>query len=217
MLDINVKDIRELNFEMDVSGVSSDQLEARLRIVVDNIEYGIPAKITSKEIQVEIPPLKRLVQRELQEGETFEARLDVFGEGYYLKPWTDSFKVHNPVVVEAKLKGDEKTPKVKVSVSEKKKITKHAKRVMSEAEQKLSRIANERQKVSKSKPKKKPMFESKEHFKKKLTKEQVMSWLERNGTKNPKIQEIMYEQAEVEAGSDKPYKIMLALAKVLKK
>lgn len=213
MLDINVKDIRELNFEMDVSGVASDQLEARLRIVVDNIEYGIPAKITSKEIQIEIPPLKRLVQRELQEGETFEARLDVFGDGYYLKPWSDTFKVHNPVVVEAKLKGDTSTPKVKVAVSEKKKILKPASKKTPSG---LNKVFSEKKKIV-SKPKKKTLFESKEQFKNKLTKEHVLAWLSKNGTKNPQIQEIMYEQAEVEAASDKPYKVMLALAKVLKK
>jgi hypothetical protein len=220
MLEINVKDYRELSFEMELSGIASDKLEGRLRLIVDNIEYGIPAKITESEIVVNIPPLKRLIQRELDEGEKFPARLDVFGEGHYLKPWSGEFKVSNPVLVEAKIKEDSQ-PEIKVSVteigskstiSEKKKVTKPKTR---KPVKKFTESTAKRK--TPLPPKKQPLFENKEDFKKNLTKDHVISWISKNATKNPQIQEMLYEQAAGQAGSSKPYKILVALTDVIKK
>lgn len=216
MLEINVKDYRELSFEMELSGISPDQLEGRLRMIVDNIEYGIPAKITETEITVNIPPLKRLIQRPLDEGETFPARLDVFGEGHYLKPWDGEFKVNNPVIVEAKIKEDSQ-PEIKVSVTEigsKPKAITEKKKITKQPD-----IKTESKTVKKTTrpPKKKPLFENKEQFKKNLTRDHVIDWIGKNATKNPQIQEMLYEQAAVQAGSSKPYKILVALTEVIKK
>ena len=219
MLEINVKDTRDVSFEMEISGIGPNDLEGRLRMVIDNIEYGIPAKITETEIKVEIPPLKRLVQRELSEGETFSARLDVFGDGHYLMPWSGEFQVRNPVVVEATIvdgggtSGKIKKPAVKVSVSENK-TTRPPKNTGKVKTRKVKLQEGIKKGVIK---KKTHLFESKEHFKKSLTKEHVFKWLNSKGTKNPQIQEILYEQAETEAGSDKPYKILVALKTVIKK
>ncbi len=221
MLEINVKDIRDVSFEMEISGIGPNDLEGRLRMVIDNIEYGIPAKITETEIKVEIPPLKRLVQRELAEGETFSARLDVFGDGHYLMPWSGEFQVRNPVVVEATIRdgggtnGKITKPAVKVSVSESKTSRPPKKRGATKGKVKTRKV--KLQEGIKKGVKKTQLFESKEHFKKTLTKEHVFKWLNSKGTKNPQIQEILYEQAETEAGSDKPYKILVALKTVIKK
>lgn len=207
MLEINVRDIKELSFEAEIGGVTPDQLECKLRLIIDNIEYGIPAKISEGEITVEIPPLKRLVQREMREGETFAARLDVIGDSQYIKPWSGEFKVKNPVVVEAKIKEE---PEIKVKLSEKKsKPTGKSK-----AEEKLAEMKSTYE--PKKKITKKPAIDS-TNFKKKLKKEHVLAWMAKKGTKNPRIQEILYEQAETEVGSTEPYKIMIALSKALSK
>jgi len=202
MLEINVRDIRQLNFEMEVSGISPDQLEGRLRFFIDNIEYGIPAKITASEIKVEIPPLKRIVQRELSEGETFRARLDVYGDNHYMKPWEGEFKIKNPVIIEAKIKesdGSAREPKIKLKVSE---------RGENKAKQKLQEMKN-----TIKKPKEK-RFKNIEDFKKKLTREDVFKWLNKNGTKNPEIQELVYNQTSSQIGSTKPYMILVELQKL---
>lgn len=207
MLDINVRDIRQLTFEMEISGISPSQLEGRLRFFIDNIEYGIPAKITEKEIQVEIPPLRRLIQRELKEGEVFNARLDVYGDSHYMKPWAGEFRIKNPVLVEAKIKEDydSSEPKIKVKVSD---------GGATKANQKLNEMKN----VTKSKKvTKEQKFKNIEDFKKKLTREDVLKWLSKNGTKNPDIQELVYEQTASEIGSTKPYKILISLQKIYKK
>jgi hypothetical protein len=202
MLDINVRDIRQLNFEMEISGISPNQLEGRLRFVIDNIEYGIPAKITSSEIQVEIPPLKRIVQRELSEGEVFSARLDVYGDNHYMKPWEGEFKVKNPVIVEAKIKdsSDGEQPQIKLKVSES---------GGKKAKEKLNEM-----KETVKKPQKTKKFKDIDDFKKKLTREDVFKWMEKTGTRTPQIQEMLYEQAARQSQSTKPYKIMMEIQKI---
>jgi hypothetical protein len=208
MLDINVRDFREITFEMEISGISPSELEGRLRFTVDNIEYGIPAKITESEIKVEIPPLKRIVQRELSEGETFSARLDVYGDNHYMKPWEGEFKIKNPVLVEAKIKGEKSSnePQIKVSVSEG--GSSRAKKKLDE----MKHVAESVRTTAKSRTTKK--FKTVDDFKKKLTQEDVFKWLDKNGTKSDQIKEIVYEQTAGQIGSTKPYKILVELQKV---
>jgi hypothetical protein len=50
-----------------------------------------------------------------------------------------------------------------------------------------------------------------------ITEEGVYKYMERAGTKNPKIQELLYEQAVAAAGSGKPYKVLQQVVKILKK
>jgi len=212
MLDININDSRDLNFEIELSGISVSQLEGRLRIVIDNIEYGIPAKIMEKSIDIVIPPLKNLVQRKLKEGETFAAKLDVHGDGNYLNPWSGEFQVRNPVALEAK----DGKPAISVSINESKTAKKTiGKKVLSKniAKKKVQNKINE----MKTKTSETGKFKNKDDFKNKLTKEDVISWLNKKGTKNPQIQEILYEQAIGQCGSGKPYKVMLELTKVIRK
>ena len=216
MLDININDSRDLNFKIELSGIASSQLEGRLRLVIDNIEYGIPAKIKEGSINIVIPPLRNLIQRELKEGEIFTAKLDVHGDGNYLNPWSGEFQIRNPVALEAKIVEleDDNKPAISVSINEsggvKKTITRKTKTTgKTKAQTKINEMKT---KVSKAKK-----FKNKDDFKEKLTKEDVIQWLNKKGTKNPQVQEIIYEQALGQCGSGKPYRVMMELSKVVKK
>jgi hypothetical protein len=216
MLDININDSRDLNFEIELSGIGVTQLEGRLRMVIDNIEYGIPAKIMEKSIDILIPPLKNLIQRELKEGEVFSAKLEVQGDGNYLNPWSGEFQIRNPVALEAKiveLEKDGDKPVISVSINESR-TTKEVKTKITGKQKAQTKINEMKIKTSSGGVKK---FKNKEDFKNKLTKEDVISWLRKKGTKNPQVQEIIYEQAVGQCGSGKPYKVMMELSKVVKK
>jgi len=52
---------------------------------------------------------------------------------------------------------------------------------------------------------------------KNITKEGVYKYMERAGTKNPKIQDLIYEQAIAVAGSDTPFRVLKEIVKILKK
>jgi len=210
MLDINIRDYRELTFEMEISGISPSELEGKLRFVIDDVEYGIPSKITESEIKVDIPPLKRIVQRELKEGEKINARLDVYGEHHYLKPWEGEFRVKNPVIVEAKIKNVKEStePQIKVRFTED---------GGTRAQKKLNEMKRVTESVSKAKTERPPKrFKSIEDFKKNLTEKDVYKWLNKNGTKNKQIQEIVYQQTASQIGSTTPYKVLVELQKVYK-
>ncbi len=211
MLNININDSRDLNFKIELSGIAPSQLEGRLRLVIDNIEYGIPAKIKEGSIDIVIPPLKNLIQRELKEGETFAAKLDVHGDGNYLNPWSGEFQIHNPVALEAKIIEPEDKTSISVSINESR-TTKQTKTKTRGKQKAKNKINEMKAKVSKVKK-----YKDKEDFKNKLTKEDVISWLYKKGTKNPQVQEIIYEQAISEGGSGKPYKVLMQLTKVIKK
>jgi hypothetical protein len=214
MLDININDSRDLNFEIELSGIGVTQLEGRLRMVIDNIEYGIPAQIMEKSIDIVIPPLKNLIQRDLKEGETFSAKLEVQGDGNYLNPWSGEFQIRNPVALEAKIVEVDKdsTPAISVSINESRTTKKVKTKTI--AKKKVQNKINEMKTKIPSKTKK---FKNKEEFKSKITKEDVIQWLDKKGTKNKQVQEIIYEQAVSQCGSGKPYKVMMELSKVVKK
>lgn len=52
---------------------------------------------------------------------------------------------------------------------------------------------------------------------KNITKEGIYKYISRAGTKNPKIQELIYEQAVAAAGSGEPFEVLKEVVKILKK
>jgi len=52
---------------------------------------------------------------------------------------------------------------------------------------------------------------------KNITEEQVYKYMDKAGTGNPKIQELVYEQAVAAAGSGEPFKVLQQVIKILKK
>jgi len=56
-----------------------------------------------------------------------------------------------------------------------------------------------------------------EEFKKTLTSEDVYKYIKKVGSKNPRIQEIVYEQAVHAAGNNKPIDVLKEVIKVMKK
>ena len=68
--------------------------------------------------------------------------------------------------------------------------------------------------------KKQKKINEKDLLKKKLrniTKEQIYSYMDKAGTSNPKIQELVYDQSVAAAGSGEPFKVLQQVVKILKK
>jgi hypothetical protein len=198
MLKISTNKSKTVNFEIELAGVESSRLIGSLRIILDGIEYGFPAKISEKYIKVEIPPLRDVVKKSFREGEEINARLDVVSEDFYLNPWSGSFTVSSPMKVEVKLLEDNsKSLKVKVSDSEKEE-TRPTKKL------KFTKIVREQEQKPKIK-------------KESITEQMVYDYIASKGTKNEKIQDIMYNQTCKTIGSSEPYDILKSLIKFYKK
>lgn len=110
MLKLNVNQEKVLTFEVQIGGVQSEQVQSFLRINIDDVEYGFPAEIGRESISVSLPPLRTVTGRKLKEGEEVQVKLEIIADGNYLTPWTDTFRLSNPLVVEAKIVDDEFNP-----------------------------------------------------------------------------------------------------------
>jgi len=116
MIKLNINERKSLSFQIELSGIDHSQLEGSLRFIVDNVEYGFPAKIEQGLISVDIPTLANIIPRDIEEGEKLQAKLEVQGNGYYMNPWNGEFIAEIPIKIEAKIIETEtpKKPSVKV-------------------------------------------------------------------------------------------------------
>ena len=237
MLKLNVNQEREVSFEAQMDGVQAENLKCYLRIVINEIEYGFPAKIGNEYITVTIPPLKKVVAGTIVEGEEAVAKLQLIGDDKCVTPWQEKFLLTNPLVVEAKMVGQETPIKsVKASlVSES-----HTPQII-EREPQLPSIQMPDEDVlvekiiskltekfssqipKKAKPAKKILQKVKTESKSispksllNITEEEVYAYMERAGTKNKQIQKIVYEQAEAAAKSSKPVEVLKQVVKIIK-
>lgn len=278
MLKLNVNQEKQLTFEVQIGGVQSDKVSSHLRIVIDEIEYGFPALVGKESITVNLPPLRSVTARSLKEGEEVQVKLDIIADGNYLTPWSDSFVLSNPLVVEARImdsdfknppafktklvqegspgdrkqgvriereivkEGDEPELKNKyISESEEDDLTE---KIVNKLAEKLSKGFNSKKKktVREEEDKQDKMEDTvsdddvedeetppspvKKESRKvskvsksdllNMTEEDVYAYMDRAGTKNEQIQKIIYEQAEIAAGSSKPYKVLGHVIKLLK-
>lgn len=203
MLKLQHNKPKKLTFEIEVGGIQHENLNGFFRFSVDGIEYGFPIEINKEKMSVELPPLSSIISRPIQEHETIEARVDITGNGYYITPWKDNFKVSNPISIQSKLV-EEETPEVKMSITE------------SEEEEKPVQKTVVKESKKEEKPKK-PIKEKTDLSKFKITKEQIYQYMEQHGTRNPEIQTLVYDSAVQAAGSPDLVKIFTEIVKQYKK
>jgi len=103
MLKINVNKERELRFEIEIGGVDYTQVKSQLKIVINEVEYGFPARVERDKITVQLPPLRKVVASRIKEGDEADIKLEMIAETEYLTPWQDKVILSNPLVVEAKI------------------------------------------------------------------------------------------------------------------
>jgi hypothetical protein len=206
MLKLQPNKSKKLTFDIEIGGIQHEDLNGFFRFDIDGIEYGLPLQINKEKMTVDLPPLNTIVSRQIQEHETIDARVDITGNGYYITPWKDSFKVANPISIQSKLVQEEETPEVQVTITEE--------------EDKPEIIKKHAIKETKTQPKEKPkqiIKEKTDLSKFKITKKQIFEYMEKNGTRNPTVQEIVYNSAVQSAGSPDLIKIFTEVIKQYKK
>jgi len=231
MLKLNVNEEKQLNFEMEIGGVQSDDIISFLRMKIDNIEYGFPAEIKQESVSINIPALKNVIAGKLKEGQEVKVKLDVIADGHLITPWNETFVLTYPFVVEAKMveKETKTSPKFKTKlvssetsiVKEEKQPQKTEEEITKEVFKRFAeKLRNKHKTVKVIKEEKivKPIGKPKPKIDiKNITEEDVYKYMTRAGTKTPHIQKLVYEQAVGAAGSGKPYKVLQQVIKVLKK
>lgn len=133
MLKLNTDEKRSLQFEVSIQGIDYKELTGSLKFVVEDVEYGFPVTILSDHIAVEVPPLDDIIIKGLQDNVVAECRLDIFGNGFYLNPWSGQFTLKTPVKMEAKMRYSEDVEQVEPLIESKpKKIKKVMKATLKE-------------------------------------------------------------------------------------
>jgi len=103
MLKLNTDEEKSFQFDINIQGIDYKELQGTLKFITDDVEYGFPIKILSDHISVSVPPLDNVAKFGVLHGKEVDCRLDVFGNGFYLSPWSGRFKLQEPVRMEARM------------------------------------------------------------------------------------------------------------------
>jgi hypothetical protein len=198
MLTINPNEEKTIGFVVEINGVGCDELYGHVRFSFDGVEYGFPVHIEGDEITATIKPLNELFEGKLKNGTLLEARLDLASpkHNYYFNPWADEIQVKMPVSVEARIIEDSRNDKGP-SVSVKAKPITERKRVVKESKSKWTK-----EKLQK------------------VTEKDIIKYMERAGTKNKTIQQIVLNEATTAAaehGEKGNLAVLKYVVKALKK
>ena len=220
MLELDINEAKTLEFEVQIQGIGYKDLEGSLRFTIGGVEYGFPITVTETTVLADIPPLSKVVKDGLKDGERASCKLELWGDGFYMKPWAEEeliFRV--PVQVEAKIRGSTPTtqkakPKVEVKSIEApgSKVNKITEKKEREdlLDKKVEEKLNSMRKVTEEKrhktkditalvvEKHKPTTEIKGN----PTKEDVFELMESRGLKNPRVQEAILEKLGYDEGDE---------------
>jgi len=185
MIELDITKPKNFKFDINIDGVNPDVLIGFLRLEMSGIEYGFPATVTKDSISVDIPSLKNIVNREIKNGEKIKARLDIVGEGNYIVPWDEELMVKSTVIIEAKLVNSNKPI---IQLKKEKKI--EPKKLLTK--EKILKKGITSKKIVKEKEEKLP----------EITKDMVIRYMEKNGTTNKNIQNLLYENAVIKLGDN---------------
>ena len=102
-MDLKINEAKMLEFNAVIEGGDADDLSGKVRITINDVEYGFPAKLDGKKIQVQIPPLKEYVNEDKLKTKNAEVRLDIIAKGKLFTPWKDTINLEVPLEVKAEM------------------------------------------------------------------------------------------------------------------
>ena len=183
--------------------------------------------------------LTEVVETDIEDGSVIEARLDLHTDRHYFMPWEGEIKVGAPMQIKAQLElseEDKHHPGIKTKLltaeshsppkSKEQKETKlneedMMKKIISEVVKQLGKGEVETLKERKVESPKKETKEVKkaklQESLKNITEEDIYTYMTRAGTKNPRIQEIVLDEARKKAESGDLLKVFKEVVKALKK
>jgi hypothetical protein len=101
MIKLNITEKKEIKFDVSVSGIDVRDLKGSIRLQIEGVEYGFPAKVIDGTVMVEIPPLDEFVKNGLNDGQMLDAKLEIIAADTYIVPWKDVMMIEMPVRIEA--------------------------------------------------------------------------------------------------------------------
>lgn len=127
---INIDESKRISFDINVTGTQYNDIFGSLKININEVEYGFPVTIDNGTVLVTIPPLDEIVKIELNDGDSYNAKLELVAEDQYIVPWEDNITIEKPVSISATIKAEE-------SLKEKKKVKIGVKKINEKTEKKV--------------------------------------------------------------------------------
>ena len=220
MLKININEKATLDFEVELHGIDHNEVNGRLRFVSEKVEYGFPVEVKEEGISVEIPPLTEVIKN-IESGQKLEAKLEIFGKGLYLKPWTEELITEPSVEVKVKLKKENKEEgKVKLVT----KVNENVKPLRENSKRYINKEERIREQVSKKVKEKIKGMENlvddllakqptNVNKKTKVTEKAIFEFMSSAGLKNKQIQEVVLNKAKVVVSDSNNMKEVLSEVK----
>lgn len=205
MLYLNPNQEKILTFDVELSGASLDEVNGFVRFFIDeDVQLGFPVLVTRDQIRTVIAPLKNLIKKPIKSGTIFEAQLDLYTTNEdYFRAWKGEIEIHTPSIrIEAKLTEEDDRPSPKRFAAKQKAISesRNDKKITSKAEP-----VSEKRVVRKTKTEGKSDKRWDKRRLQNITEEDIIKYMERAGTKNRTIQQIVLNEAAA-AAVEKGYK-----------
>lgn len=186
--------------------VPNPAIKTSLVVAEDGAKQTTTLSEKEKEIEVEKPSKKE--EKEKKETDKDDVMLGKLAE----KLVTLLGKQETKIVEQDEEKKEEKEEKDSKVVKPKKEPVVESK--MGAIEKLLTDTVNKIQTESKTSPKRKINLQE---LKQNVTEEDVMKYIENAGTRNPKIKEIIYEQASAASSKHTPFEVLRQVVKIMKK
>ena len=111
MLTFNLGESKSLNMSIDATGIDPSHLTYLFSIDVDNVLYGFKCTYKADKTSVTIPSLDSIIKN-VKAGE-YSAQLHIFGDKYYMCPFSEKVKIISPIKMKVEFEGDESPGKEK--------------------------------------------------------------------------------------------------------
>lgn len=231
MLYIKSNEEKKLVFEIDIHGCNAEELRGYVRFEMYGAEYGFPVLVEDRKITAVIPPLKEIVEKDIEDGTVINARLDMVTERHYFMPWEGDVKIGAPMGIKAKIKEEKGSgpairSKLLTSGSSSPRVVESKQESGDSKVDRLEKMVNMLvEGMGKRVPKKKLLRETKTVRPKKkqvtmemmehMSEQQVYNIMERLGTTNPTVKKILYEQAASQTKTGKPAEVLKEIIKIM--
>lgn len=108
-----------LFFNVEVTGLNTEALQYLFSITINDVIYGFKGVIDGNRVKIEVPAFSNIVKN-IENGKSYEAKLEVNDGKFYMCPWQDSASFDSGPNVKVKLTTEKEArpvEKVKVSLS----------------------------------------------------------------------------------------------------
>lgn len=102
MIEFNVNESTKLDFDISIAGVEERDIQARFFLNMNEMSIVFPAKIDNGVITFNIPQLDN-VKNGLNEGDLYDAKIEVLADETILTPWEGQVKIKRPMEVKIKM------------------------------------------------------------------------------------------------------------------